>query len=235
MGASLFTWIKRLVLAMLALAMLAASAIYFFGPHLSIAAAYAAYKTAYDSRDGDAVARMTTPDGIAYFDLQRKRALTAPRDSVAALPFRERGDVLGLRSQVLSGSLPLDVLSNPDATAAYAAFVRHTPARPSHLPAGILFALPTGIGSARGYLDPAPGSGYALVTGPIVLAWGIYGEFERTPEGWQVDMTPALVSSASENERLAVRVEPTGSSYIFQMLGAADAAAQDQLWQPLQQ
>ena len=235
MGASLFTLIKRLVLAMLAVAVLAAGVIYLFGPHLSVATAYAAYKAAYDRRDGDAVARMTAPEGIAFFDVQRKRALTASRDTVAALSFRERGDVLSLRSQVQNGSLPLDVLSNPDVTAAYATFVRRLPAKPSHLPAGILFAVPTGLDSARGYLDPAPGSGYALVTGLIVLAWGMYGEFEKTPEGWQVDMTPALMSSAIENERLAARMEPTRNSYIYQMLGAADAAAQDQLWQPLQQ
>lgn len=235
MGGAFFTLIKRLVLAMLALAVIAAGVIYIFGPHASVATAYAAYKAAYDARDGATVARMTVPDGIAFFDAQRKRALTAPREALAALSFRERAEVLGLRSQVLSGNLPRDVLSNPDAAAAYAVYVRHLPAKPSPLPAGILFALPTGSGGARGYLDPAPGSGYALVTGLIVLAWGMYGDFEKTPEGWQVDMTPALVSSAAENERLAVRMEPTGNSYIYQMLGAADAAAQDRLWQPLQQ
>jgi hypothetical protein len=235
MGGAFFTLLRRLVLAVIALAVLLAGVIYIFGPHASVATAYAAYKSAYDARDGATVARMTAPDGIVSFDAQRKRALTASRQAVAALSFRERGEVLGLRSEVLSGSLPLDVLSNPDAAAAYAAYVRHLPAKPSPLPAGILFAVPTGSGSARGYLDPAPGSGYALVTGLIVLAWGMYGEFEKAPEGWQVDMTPALVSSASENERLAVRMEPTGNSYIFQMLGAADAAAQDRLWQPLQQ
>jgi hypothetical protein len=235
MGGAFFTLLRRLVLAVIALAVLLAGVVYIFGPHASVATAYAAYKSAYDARDGVTVARMTAPDGIVFFDAQRKRALTASREAVAALSFRERGEVLGLRSQVLSGSLPLDVLSNPDATAAYAAYVRNLPAKPSPLPAGMLFAVPTGSDSARGYVDPAPGSGYALLTGLIVLAWGMYGEFEKTPEGWQVDMTPALVSSASENERLARRMEPTGNSYIYQMLGAADTAAQDQLWQPLQQ
>lgn len=225
--------IKRLALAILIVVVLATGATYFLGPHAEIAGAYAAWKAAHDSRDGETVVSLSSPNEIAFFDAHRKHALASPRDTVAALPFRQRAAVLSFRSQVLGGSLPVAVLSNPDVKAAFVEYVKRQPARPSVLPAGIMFAVPTGTTTARGYLNPSPESGLEIFLGVIVLVWGLYYDFERTPEGWQIDTTSAVERSASENEHWAVRMEPTGNAFIFQGLGATDTATQERLWEPL--
>jgi hypothetical protein len=225
--------VKRVVLAVIALVVLVGGATYVLGPHAEVAGAYATWLKAQDARDGATVARLSSTNDLAFFDVQRKHAVSSPRDVVAALPFRQRAAVLSFRSQVLNGIIPASVLSDPDIKAAFAEHVNRQPPRSSPMPTRIQFAVPTGTASARGYLDPSPESGPGILRAMIVLAWGMYYDFEETADGWQIDMTPALEVSASENEHWAVRMEPTGNAYIYQAIGATDAVTQERLWEPL--
>jgi hypothetical protein len=230
----MWRWLKWLVLTTLAIAILIGGLVYLFGPHGEVARALAQFKTAYDARDGTVVASLTAPAELSLFDAHRKQALTGSREAVAALPFRSRAEVLSLRSQVQKGTLPVAVLTDPDLPRAYAGYIDHQPPSRAEMPGSILFAVPTGRGQARGYLEVAPSAGMALLRGLIILTYGVYYGFEKTGDGWRIDRTPALDRAARENEHWAVSMEPTGNRFIYQLLGAQDAETQDRLWQPLE-
>ncbi len=181
------------------------------------------------------MAGLTAPAELSLFDGHRKQAMTGSRDVVAALPFRSRAEVLSLRLQVQKGTLPVAVLADPDVPRAYAAFIDHQPSSGAETPGSILFAVPSGKGRARGYLEVTPGADLVLLRGLIVLTHGLYYDFEKTADGWRIDRTPALDRSASENEYWALKMEPTGNRFIYQLLGAQDTDTQDRLWQPLEQ
>lgn len=227
--------IKLLTLAALAVVVLATGFIYLFGPHAQLAAAYAKYNAAQHAGDGATVVAMTAPRELEFFDVQRKHALHSKREDVQPLSFRQRLTVFGWRSQVNGGLLPLNILQIPDARDAYAELIAHA-ARTKSIKvagAGILFAVPTGLRTARGYLDLIPEPGEPLQKIAMAVGFDAYYDFEKTDNGWLVDETPLQESSASENEYWALHMDPTGNALIFNMLGAKDPASEARLWEPL--
>jgi hypothetical protein len=226
--------IKYLLAAIAILAPLLWLLLHFFGPSAEVRQAFAAWQTAYVKRDGAALTRLTSGEDIAFVDEQRRHALTSDRETVAALPFRQRTLILGLRAGVLRGGQPLDRLRNASPEELYAITRDFSPNAVADRSRMVLVAvIPSGLGTARGYVDLtglAPGSFQAML---IPFFHGIRYDFHRTEEGWKVDPTPLLIVSANENEYWALMGDPTGNAMIFNMLGVTNPAEQEKYWQPL--
>ena len=227
-------WLKRLALLATAAAMAAAGVVYAVGPHAAAAAAFERYRAAHRAGDAALVTRLTAAREIAFFDEQRRHALHSPREIVAALSYRQRLTILSMRAGVRDGALPLATLRDASPTALYQATRRTWPAVGTLEQMDVLFAVPTGPGSATGYmsLTKLPGATFQKVI--LALTWGTAFGFERLSDGtWVVDPTPVLETSARENEHWARQVEPSGNEFLMKFYFKADPQRAAALWQPL--
>lgn len=227
-------WFKRLLLAATAVIAAFALVVYVLGPHVATAAAFERYRTAHRAGDSALITRLTSAREIAFLDEQRQHALRSPRDLVASLSYRQRLTILAMRSAVRDGALSLDTLRDATPNALYEAMRQAWPAIGSLEQMDVLFAIPTGAGSATGYmsLTKLPGPLYQKVL--LALSWRTTFGFERLDDGtWVIDPTPLLEASARENEYWATRVEPSGNEFLMKFYFKADPVRAAALWQPL--
>ncbi len=226
--------ILRLLLAIVTVALGAAATIYLLGPHAATAAAFERYRTAHRAGDAALLTRLTAAREIAFLDEQRRHALASPRSVVETLSYRQRLTILGLRSVVLDGRLPLEILRDTSPHELYAA-TRPALLHPRALDKmSVVFAVPKGGGRSTGYLSltDLPGlPGQHLL---IAVAWGTAFDFERQADGsWLVDPTPLHETSAAENKYWATRREPTGNEFLTRFYFRASPERAAALWQPL--
>ena len=223
-------------LAIIALVAVTAGGTYVLGPHLAVIEAFNAYKAAYLSGDADKVTVLTTDPDIEFWDQQRKLALTGNADVVKALDFKHRAAVLRLRTGVIDKHFALEELQSADARKLYS-LTRDMSIYPKVLAQmDVMFALPTGTDSARGYVRmtqlPPAFFGHHQI---LALATGLYYNFEQQQDGqWLVDPTPMLDGAAHANEQLAIMMEPTGNTYLALSYNPnKDPAREVQIWEPL--
>jgi hypothetical protein len=228
-------FLGRILIALAAMALLGIASIAVLGPHAEIAQAFERYRSALEAGDAALVTKLTAPAEIEFAEAQRKAALSASRSDVERLGFRERAGVLGLRKKVLDGKLPLQILQDKASADFFAAALPVEDMAKALKPMAILFALPTGSSSARGYIGFTQGGAPGWEHFVLALASGAHYRFARSSDGtWLVDPTPVYEFAAGENEGFATRVEPTGNLYITQsLLQEADKARADRLWEPL--
>lgn len=227
-------WVRRLVLAALGAAAATAALVYLIGPHAATAAAFERYRAAYRAGDAALVTRLTAEREIAFFDEQRRHALGSPRSVVEELSFRQRIYILTMRAMVLDGLVPAAVMREASAPELYQATraVWQSSAMLDQM--DVLFAMPTGIGRATGYMSLTKLPGPAFQKLVIALSWGTAFGFERRGDGtWLVDPTPLLETSARENEHWATRLEPSGNAFLMRSYFKADPLRAEALWRPL--
>lgn len=227
--------IRRLLLAALALAAFAGGLTYLLGPHAEVAETFKRYRAAHIAGDRAAVGKLTAPAEIAFIDAQRKLALTAQRSELELLGFREKTTVLRLRQMVRNGDVPMKLLATGTASEVFLATMPIAETAKTLQNVSVLFAVPTGANTAKGYLrlssvEGLPGQHLAMA----IMLNASY-DFIRDDKGeWQVDPTPILEGSAKENEYWATQLDPTGNTYITKaLLQAYDPAEVAMLWQPL--
>jgi hypothetical protein len=225
----------KLLMALLALAAALSAYFYVASPSTEVQLAFSEYKAATVARDAKRVADLTAQKLVDFYDAQRKIALTASREELIALPFRQRWTVFTLKALVFHGAITLSDMQRLEGRD----FLRKTsvmlpPVGQVVAQSRLMMVLPFGPGRARGYLDPTgllPDGGIEILLVPVFH--DIRFDFVRSPAGWLVDPSPFLESSLAENERLGKYQEPSGNTYLFAILGVKDAAGQEPYWQPL--
>lgn len=228
-------FLSRALLALVALAGICIAIVYAFGPHASVAEAFSRYKQAHIEGNRPGIVALLAPNEIAFMDAQRKLALNASRADVEALPFRQRSIVLSLRNRVLDGELPLQVLQTASPEAFYESAMNVDQVAKTLKPVSIIFAVPTGASTARGYVKLQDVAETGFQDYAIATAMGAYYNFARGEDGtWRVDPTPLLAASAAQNEALAMRVEPTGNQFLLQsIMQVSNPERAARLWDPL--
>lgn len=231
----MWQWLRRLALAALTAAAATAALVYAIGPHAATAAAFERYKAAHRAGNGALVAKLTAPREIAFFDEQRRHALTSPRAVVEKLSYRQRLSILTIRAMALDGILPLGVLRDDDPQRVYAATRGIMQNVNSLEQMDVLFAVPTGNGSATAYMSLTKHPGAVFQKAALALSYGAAYGFERQDDGtWLVDPTPIHETSAKENEHWATRHEPTGNEFLVKSYFRADPVRAEALWRPLE-
>lgn len=227
--------IRRILLLIVVAAAALAAFVYLFGPHAQLAQAFNTYRAAYLAGDRNLVTRLTAPEAIARTDVVRQLALTAPRAAVEALDFSRRAAVLGLRKQVRDNAVPLMLLQTGDPQTLFGTLEPMDAKAKSIRDMYLLFGVPTGARTARGYVSFAASDGPSLQQFAMAVGLGVYFNFVRSDDGtWLVDPTTLIDSSARENEYWAKQVEPTGNTFIIEtLLQEKDPAKAELLWQPL--
>jgi hypothetical protein len=234
-GPSAMRTVLKLLLVVSSLAVLGVATVYFAGPTTAVSQAFNSYRQAYFNGDREGILAHMTPEEVAFTEEQRKRALHAARAEVEELPFRKRALVLLMRKMVMNGELKQSVLESSKADELYAAILNVEQGAKALKPISILFAVPTGASTARGYVKMREGNNTSLFDFPLAVAANAYYGFVRSDDGsWHVDPSPILERSAEENEYWAKRIEPTGNTFLVKnVLQVQDTVQAERLFEPL--
>jgi hypothetical protein len=228
-------FVKRLLGFAAGAGVLSVALVYLFGPHAPVQAAFDKYKAAYLAGDVGQVARLTSSRDIAFWDEQRRHALTSKAETVNALDYKSRAAVFKLRSDVLDGKVALADLQVFSPEELYAATRESAAFGKALAQTSVLFAVPTGSRSARGYLRLVQLEGYSAMQPVFALISGAYVGFEKSLDGlYKTDPTPLLDRAAREAESLAHRVEHSGNKFLVQgFLRSSKVGREEELWEPL--
>jgi hypothetical protein len=231
----IWRWFFRLSFGLSALTVAVLATLLAFGPQDAFRTALQQYQIAYDAQDGALIAALTAPSDLAFFEEQRQHALTSPKPTVEALPFHKRATVLTLRANVLRGYNSLEDLTQVQSGKAFAStYSRLSPSPQAVKSMQLLFALPTGRNSARGYVTPPDMERHFFVDHLMSVYRGVYLEMEWQNGRWLMSPLPMVANNMAEIEAIAKRLDTTGNRFLFRfMLGSRDPSEVERLWKPL--
>lgn len=131
--------------------------------------------------------------------------------------------------------LALDDVRHPGGGRAYHAALRKGLPDAPLLNLSLLAVLPLGPDYSTGWMGPRD---HGLESLPFSVAYGMRVDFVREEGVWRIDYSPAMRSSAQENEAIGVYGGPSApfevrKSYLNRLYAPDDPDQQRALWQPL--